>query len=82
MTIENSELNTSGALRSSNAGLTGGTGDGNKLLVADLAKGFTALPDPADAPAWLPQNADDGETYIGNPLDRGGFVTRPEGWER
>lgn len=80
--IENSELNTSGPLKSSDAGLTGGSGDGNDPSLADLAKGYTALPDPEAVPHWLPQNADDGENYVGNPLDRGGFAGRPEGWER
>lgn len=77
MPVENSELNTSGALRSSNAGLTGGTGTGNKLLVSDLAQGFTHEADPTD-PFWrLPGD----EAAMVMPTD-GGFAGRPHGWER
>jgi hypothetical protein len=82
MTIENSDLNTSGALKSSNDGLTGGTGDGNDPSVADLARGFSAVTAPQAAPTWLPQNANDGENYVGDPYDRGGFAGRPMGRER
>lgn len=82
MTVENSELNTSGALPSSNTGLSGGSGDGNSLLLADLAQGYTKPGAPAPVPSWMPQNVDDGENYVGDPLNRGGFLTRPEGWER
>jgi hypothetical protein len=82
MTIENSELNSGEGLRNSNEGLKGGTGDGNRLVIADLARGFTTLPDPDEAPSYLPQNNDDGENYVGNMFDRGGFLKRPQGWER
>lgn len=82
MTIENSDLNNSADLPASNDGLTGGSGDGNRLLLADLAQGYTRLDPPPLVPSWLPQNVDDGENYVGTPLDRGGFLTRPEGWER
>lgn len=83
MTIENSELNTSGPLKSSNAGLTGGSGDGNRLVVADLARGYTVYGGPADVPAWLPQNSDNGDTYVGDTFDPPqGFAERPAGWER
>lgn len=82
MTVENSELNTSDALPSSNTSLSGGSGNGNNLLLADLARGYTQPDPPAPVPSWLPQNVDDGENYIGDPLNRGGFLTRPEGWER
>jgi hypothetical protein len=78
MTVENSELNTSGPLPGSNAGLTGGTGDGNRLLVADLARGYTdvggqhmVLPS-----FWLQE----GMSAV--PDERSGFLTRPAGWER
>lgn len=82
MPIENSELNTSGALPASNAGLTGASGDGNDPSLHDLAQGYSVLPKPDSAPSWLPQNADDGENYVGNPFTRGGFAGRPEGSER
>lgn len=72
MTVENSELNTSGPLRSSNVGLTGGSGDGNRLLVTDLARGYSSISERPAMPDWL-QLSDATEH---------GFLTRPEGWER
>jgi hypothetical protein len=83
MTIENSELNKSGPLKSSNASLTGGSGTGNDLSLADLARGFSKEPDPETVPHWLPQNADDGENYVGDIFaERPGFAHRPRGNER
>jgi hypothetical protein len=83
MTIEKSELNSSGPLPSSNASLTGASGDGNSPAQGDLAKGFTKLADPEKVPHWLPQNADDGENYVGDVFaERGGFAGRPRGSER
>lgn len=83
MTIENSELNKSGPLKASTASLTGGSGSGNDLSLADLARGFSKEPDPEQVPHWLPQNADDGENYVGDTFgDRGGFAHRPKGIER
>ncbi|MGZ8317501.1 MAG: hypothetical protein ACXWVD_00230 [Telluria sp.] len=41
--IETSELNKGRALRESNAGYTGGSGDGNDLPLADLKQGYTDL---------------------------------------
>jgi hypothetical protein len=83
MTIENSTLNDSAALPNSNASLTGGSGDGNSLSLADLAKGYSSLPAPERIPHWLPQNADDGENYVGDPFgERGGAAGRPHGNER
>lgn len=82
MTIENAELNTSAALPDSDTGYSGGSGSGNDPSMAVLKAGFAKLPDPEVAPRYLPQNADDGENYVGNPLDRGGFCSRAEGWER
>jgi hypothetical protein len=82
MPIENSSLNDSAALTESNAGYTGGTGSGNDPSLATLKAGFASLPDPETPMHWMPQNADDGENYVGNPRERGGFLTRPAGWER
>ena len=83
MTIENSALNTSGALKSSNESLTGASGDGNDPSQADLTKGFSNVAAPEKIPHWLPQNADDGENYVGDVFgDRGGFAGRPRGSER
>ena len=82
MTIENAELNTSAALHDSDASYTGASGTGNDPSMATLKKGFAKLADPETPPHYLPQNTDDGENYVGNPLERGGFLTRPEGWER
>jgi hypothetical protein len=82
MTIENSDLNTSGALPASNGSLTGASGDGNDPSLADLAKGFSTVPAPEAVPTWMPQNANDGENYVGDPFDRGGFAGRPMGRER
>ena len=81
-TVENSVLNTDGMLPDSDAGLTGASGDGNDPSLASLKQGFISDAPPPAIPPWLPQNADDGENYIGNPLTRGGFAGRPEGWER
>lgn len=83
MTIENSELNKSGALKSSNEGLTGGSGDGNNPSVSDLAKGFSDVPAPEKSPGWMPQNACDGTNYVGDTFgERGGFAGRPTGNQR
>lgn len=83
MTIENSELNKSGPLKSSNDGLSGASGTGNDPSLADLAKGFSDVPAPEKVPHWLPQNADDGENYVGDTFgERGGFAGRPRGSER
>lgn len=82
MSIENSDLNSGPGLPSSDASLTGGSGDGNSLALADLAKGYVVDPPPPTVPNWLPQNANDGENYVGNPIDRGGFAGRPQGFER
>jgi hypothetical protein len=82
MTIENAELNTSAALPDSDTGYSGGSGSGNDPSLTALKAGYAKLPDPDAPPHYLPQNADDGENYVGNPLQRGGFLTRPEGWER
>lgn len=43
MPIENSDLNDSPALKASNEGLKGGTGDGNRFLIADLERGFVRI---------------------------------------
>lgn len=82
MTIENAELNNSAALRDSNASYTGASGTGNDPSMAALKAGYLKVDDPEVPPRYLPQNTDDGENYVGNPLERGGFLTRPEGWER
>ena len=82
MTIENSELNTSDALPDSDTSYTGASGTGNDPSMAALKAGFAKVDDPEVAPRYLPQNTDDSENYVGNPLERGGFLTRPEGWER
>lgn len=82
MTIENSTLNDSAALPASDTSYSGASGTGNSPSLATLKAGFAKLPDPEAVPHYLPQNADDGENYVGNPLERGGFLTRPEGWER
>lgn len=82
MTIENAELNTSAVLRDSDTSYQGGSGNGNDPSMATLKAGYAKLPAPDVPPRYLPQNTDDGENYIGNPLDRGGFASRPEGWER
>jgi hypothetical protein len=83
MTIENSELNKSGALPSSNANKTGASGDGNDPSLADLTQGFSKQAAPEKIPHWLPQNADDGENYVGDTFgERGGFAGRPRGSER
>jgi hypothetical protein len=50
MPIETSDLNDSPALRSSNEGLTGGTGDGNRFVVEDLARGFVPLAPALNGP--------------------------------
>jgi hypothetical protein len=81
MTIENSTLNTSAALPASDASYTGGSG-GNDPSLATLKAGFAKLADPETPMHWLPQNADNGENYVGNPRERGGFCDRPQGWER
>jgi hypothetical protein len=70
MTIENSTLNEGPALRESNAAYTGASGDGCPD-VATLKRGFAELADPQ------PQL-----TYFGEGVNRGGFLTRPQGWER
>jgi hypothetical protein len=83
MTIENSTLNDSAPLSNSNDSLTGGSGDGNSLSLADLARGYSSVSPPPPIPHWLPQNADDGENYVGDPFgERGGVVGRPRGSER
>lgn len=82
MTIENSTLNDSAALPESTASYGDPSGTGNDPSMATLKAGFKRLAEPEVAPRYLPQNADDGENYIGAPLERGGFLTRPEGWER
>lgn len=81
MTIEDSTLNNDDTLPVDDAALLGGTGDGNDPALPELEQGYTALPAPPTAPHWLPQNADDGETYGGIPTN-GGFAGRPHGWER
>jgi hypothetical protein len=70
LTIENSTLNDSRALRESNASYSGASGDGCPD-VATLKRGFAELPDPA--PTFTP---------FAEALDKGGFLTRPQGWER
>lgn len=83
MSIENSDLNDGPNLKSSNAGLTGGSGDGNRFVIADLEQGYVKLDGPVRVPHFLPQNDDSGENYIGDPFNPpGGFLGRPEGWER
>lgn len=82
MTIENAELNTSAALTESSVSYSGASGDGNEPSMATLKAGFAKIDKPEVAPRYLPQNTDDGENYVGNPLERGGFLARPEGWER
>lgn len=83
MSIENSDLNQGGALAASDASLTGASGDGNSPSHADLARGYSTVAAPAPVPSWLPQNADDGENYVGDTFgDRGGFAHRPKGIER
>jgi hypothetical protein len=82
MTIENSTLNDSAALPSSDIGYSGASGDGNDPSMAALKAGFAKLPDPETPANYLPQNANDGENYVGSPFERGGFLTRPQGWER
>ena len=84
MTVENSELNKQVALRESTASLVGGSGDGNDPSLADLKRGFLSVDDPEHVPHYLPQNDDSGTNYV-NPyerMERGGFLTRPEGHER
>lgn len=70
MAIETSTLNEGRALRESNASYTGASGDGCPD-VASLKRGFSELPDPTHQP-----------TYFGEGVDRGGFLTRAQGWER
>lgn len=83
MTIENAELNTSAALKESSTSYTGNSGSGNDPGMTALKAGFSKLPDPEAPPHYLPQNADDGENYVGNPFEHGGgFAKRPQGWER
>lgn len=81
MTIENSTLNDGAALPSSDTSYSGASGDGCPDQVT-LKRGFAKLPDPEAVPHYLPQNSDNGDTYVGDPMERGGFLTRPEGWER
>lgn len=80
MTIENSELNKGGALRTSNASYTGASGDGNRPSLGDLKQGFTDLDLPKNPPRYYPQNDDSGTTYV-DPFDSAG-MGRPQGWER
>ena len=80
--VENSVLNDGKMLPSSNESLVGGSGDGNDPSLASLEQVFVSESPLPVVPPWLPQNADDGENYIGDPLTRGGFAGRPEGWQR
>lgn len=83
MTIENSYLNRLDSLPESEEHLHLNSGDGNAPSLAALKRGFQRVADPATAPHFYPQNADDGENYVGNPFaPDGGFLGRPEGWER
>lgn len=79
MTVEYSELNNSPDLPASNVSLTGGSGDGNRLLVSDLARGYTSTDDQhVVLPSfWLQEGL-----APSLPAERGGFLTRPAGWER
>lgn len=70
MTIENSTLNEGRALRESNASYSGASGDGCPNM-ADLKRGFSELADPQHA-----------HTPFAEAVERGGFLSRPQGWER
>lgn len=74
-------LNDSPVLPTSDASLEGGT-NGATVPVGDLRKGFTDLQDKPDSPSVMQREDSDGSTYVGDPLTRGGFLKRPEGWER
>jgi hypothetical protein len=82
MTIENAELNTSATLKESDTSYSGGSGDGNDPSLTALKAGYAKVADPAKVPHYLPQNTDDGENYVGDPFERGGFCDRPQGWQR
>jgi len=48
-----------------------------------LEKGFEPGPKTHQMYSWGGKREDsDGSTYIGNPRERGGFLTRPQGEER
>jgi hypothetical protein len=77
----NIDLNESDNLPASDDSLEGGT-NGATAPVRALRRGyakFDAL-DGVDAPAR--REDDDGTNYVGDPYERGGFLTRPQGWER
>lgn len=70
------DLNDSPALPESSESISGGTnGAVDGASTADLQRGFTKIPAPE-------QTNDSGENSVGNPYDRGGFLNRPQGWER
>jgi hypothetical protein len=49
--------------------------------VRALRRGYTKLGEGArDGPGE--RQDDDGTNYVGDPHDRGGFLGRPQGWER
>lgn len=88
MTIENSELNKSGALPDrTRASQAGGTGDGNAPGTEALSAGFSRVDDPDRMPRWLTSLGEREDPVIdlaggSGDADAEGFLGRPHGWER
>lgn len=75
MAVENSALNDSAALPESNDSMTGGSnGAMADTTMADLKAGYSD-PDKPDEP-------DNDFDDVAMSEKRGGFVGRPEGWDR
>jgi hypothetical protein len=80
MRDRNLDLNTSGDLPESSESLEGGT-NGAAAPLRTLRKGFTPVNEDAD-PEKSYRVDDGGTNSVGDPIDRGGFLKRPQGWER
>lgn len=79
----NIDLNTSGNLPASDASYEGAT-NGAAMSQGALRRGYTVLDKSHDDLQGLdaPRQDVDGSTYVGDPYERGGFLNRPQGWER
>ena len=77
MRDRNLDLNKSTNLPSSDAGIEGGT-NGAAAPVRALRRGYTTIPCDHSESDILGH----GDTTESAPTERGGFLNRPQGWER
>lgn len=77
-------LNDSADLPMGDDNLSDATGGSmGDLSTKDVRQGFSTMGVPNTQTVLPVDNEDDsGENYVGNPTERGGFLSRPEGWER